>query len=202
MSRASPLRPELRRAAIIAATEKLIAAQGGNVSTRAIAEAAGIAEGTIFRVFPTKEHIIHAVFEDAFDQDAYRAQLAAIDPAGKLRSRMIDIVGIVHRRIRRIMALFTALGFGQAPSMHGRKKSGADRDRNFADIAAVLEPDRDHLRVEPVEAARLLQAIVMAQSIPMLGGTPDGAAAPEQIVDLVLNGIARHPAASKEGPAC
>jgi AcrR family transcriptional regulator len=51
----------------MAVTEKLLVERGKDVSTREIAEAAGIAEGTIFRVFATKDAIIDAIFADAFD---------------------------------------------------------------------------------------------------------------------------------------
>ncbi|HBX79727.1 MAG TPA: TetR/AcrR family transcriptional regulator, partial [Propionibacteriaceae bacterium] len=51
MTRAAPLSPDDRRRALIAATRPLLAEFGPDVSTRRIAEAAGVAEGTIFRVF-------------------------------------------------------------------------------------------------------------------------------------------------------
>ena len=46
--------PEDRRKAILEALIPLLVEQGGDVTTKEIAEAAGIAEGTIFRVFPDK----------------------------------------------------------------------------------------------------------------------------------------------------
>lgn len=174
----------------MAVTERLIVEQGGGVSTRAIAEAAGIAEGTIFRVFATKEAIIDAIFEDAFDREAFKREIAAIDLSADLKVRMIEIVCVLQRRIRRIMALFAAIGFRKPPSMQDHKRGALRRKFSFAEMAAVLEPDRDQLRVPPAEAARLLQAMVMALSNPMLGAS--SIAAPEEIVDLVLNGVARH----------
>jgi AcrR family transcriptional regulator len=44
--------PDDRRRAIVAAVVPLLLEHGDDVSTRQIADAAGIAEGTIFRVFP------------------------------------------------------------------------------------------------------------------------------------------------------
>src|ERR1700739_414355 len=117
MARAASIQPQERRAEIVAVTERLIVEHGGNVSTRAIAEAAGIAEGTIFRVFPTKEAIVDAIFEDAFNSDGYRREISAVDLAADLKTRMVEVVKILQRRIRRIMALFAAIGFRRLTSM-------------------------------------------------------------------------------------
>ena len=188
MSRAAPLKPEARRAAIMAATERLIVAQGGSVSTRAIAEAAGIAEGTIFRVFPTKETIIDAIFEDAFDREAFRDELAAISTGTPLPERMRQVIAILQRRNRRIIALFTALGARRPPGM-GDLKSKAQWELSIVELAALLEPDRAALRMAPLDAARLMQSLVIALRAPVLGERPDYS--PEAVVDLILNGIAR-----------
>jgi AcrR family transcriptional regulator len=194
MPRAAPLSAKDRRAAIIAATERLIVAEGSQVSTRAIAQAAGVAEGTIFRVFPTKDAIIDAIFDDAFDQDAFTAQLAKIDQDAALESRMAAVVAILVKRNRRIMALFTALGFRRPPGL-GDRQHKAGRVAYFERIAAILEPDRELLRMSPLEAARLLQAMVVAITMPMLADRPNYA--PKDIVDLMLNGIAK-----PESPSC
>ena len=55
--RVAPLAPDDRRAALIEATLPLLREHGTAVSTRQIADAAGVAEGTIFRVFPDKNSL-------------------------------------------------------------------------------------------------------------------------------------------------
>ena len=77
--RAAALPPQARRAAIIDATVVLLIAHGTTITTRQIAEAAGIAEGTIFRVFADKESLIAAAIEQAFDPAPVDAELRAID---------------------------------------------------------------------------------------------------------------------------
>jgi AcrR family transcriptional regulator len=197
MARAAPLPPEERRAAIMAATERLIVTQGSNVSTKAIAEAAGIAEGTIFRVFPTKESIIDAIFEDAFNTDNRHAELAAIDRKADLETRLVALATILQRRIQRIQDLLAAVGFRRLHSMEDRKDAGQHEVR-LAELAAILEPDRDRLRVPPREAARLLFAIVMALTNPMMGSVSK--VDPREIVALLLHGIAAH--SGSKGTTC
>ena len=65
--RAPRLSPDERRAALVDATVPLLLEHGRAVTTRQIAEAAGIAEGTIFRVFATKEELVDAALDAAFD---------------------------------------------------------------------------------------------------------------------------------------
>ena len=59
--RAQPLAPQDRRESILDAAVPLFMAKGADVTTREIAEAACIAEGTIFRVFEDKQALIAAV---------------------------------------------------------------------------------------------------------------------------------------------
>ena len=65
--RAEALPADERRAMIVEAMLPLLLEHGEMVTTRQIAEAAGIAEGTIFRVFADKDELIAAVVEHAAD---------------------------------------------------------------------------------------------------------------------------------------
>lgn len=190
MKRASPLPAAERRAAIIAVTEQLLIAKGAAVSTREIAEAAGIAEGTIFRVFTTKEAIIDAIFADAFDPVAARAELAGIDCGADLDSCLIQLVTILQRRIQRILALIGAIGFRQ-PSGADKEQFQEQRGLTFDAIAALLKPHTARLRLSPEDASRHLHGLVLAMTHPMLTDRPIGD--PAAIVDIALNGIAWRP---------
>ena len=61
--RATALPADERRTMIVEATLPLLLRHGEMVTTRQIAEAAGIAEGTIFRVFADKDAVIGSVID-------------------------------------------------------------------------------------------------------------------------------------------
>jgi len=185
MSRATPLPAAERRSEIVAATERLLVERGQEVSTREIAEAAGIAEGTIFRVFATKDAIIEAVFEDAFDARADWERLTAIDPANGLEACLVELVEMLQRRIRRVMALFAAVGFRKPQAS---PEILEQRRRGYEAIANFLHPHAARLRTSPEDAARHLHGMVLAMTHPMLTDRPIHDC--REIVDLVLNGVA------------
>ena len=74
--RAPRLTPDERRGALIEATIPLLLQHGASVSTRQIAEAAGVAEGTIFRVFDSKEDLVHAAATQLLASDGLITPLA------------------------------------------------------------------------------------------------------------------------------
>src|SRR4051812_36040095 len=78
VKRASAMAPEERRSMIVAVALPLLLEHGDRLTTRQIAEAAGIAEGTIFRVFSDKDEVIAAVMEAALDQEPLETALGAI----------------------------------------------------------------------------------------------------------------------------
>jgi AcrR family transcriptional regulator len=193
VTRAAPLPLDERRAALIAATEPLLERFGREVSTRQIAEAAGVAEGTIFRAFATKEELIDAVIEDAFDTQRTCDELAEVDPTLSLEERLTAAVIILQKRLRRIFALFGSLRLRKEPHDHEslRAKQQADYELINAAIASLIKSDQDRLRLEVMEAASALRVITFSITHPMLGDPR--LVEPQQIVDLVLYGICRHP---------
>lgn len=186
--RAASMPADERRAAIAAATLPLLLEVGAGVTTRQIAEAAGIAEGTIFRVFSTKEDVIWAAVELAFDPEPTRRAIAAIDRTQPLRPRLEAAVAELQARTSRIfalMAVVSAMSPDPSRALLPRRHPG-----ELDGLADLLDADADDLRCEPDVAAQVLRAITFGGTHPLFI-TGDGPLTPAQIVDLALSGIRR-----------
>lgn len=184
--RARPLPPAARRAALVEAILPLIRRSGFEVTTRQLATAANVAEGTLFRAFPTKDALIHATLAAAFDPAPVVAQLERIDRALPLPARLTEAAAIVQHWLTSLIGLMTALH----TSRHPGRKPPLRRPRPLAVVgaalAALMEPEGAQLRVPPQQVARWLQLLLFAGSHPLL---TDGALlAPEEMVGAILEG--------------
>ena len=191
--RARPLPPEERRAALIAATLPLVATHGTKVTSRQIAEAAGVAEGTIFRVFPDKEALIRAAVSAALDPAPLLDELASVDLTLPLRARLTVVTEILQERLTKVINLLTAVGLHRPPEdveAH-RATVRPTNERIYEAVGRLLEPDREQFRVPIPEVARLLRLLTFSGTHPLISdGDPLAA---EQIVAVLLDGVRRNP---------
>jgi AcrR family transcriptional regulator len=191
--RAAPLPPEERRATIVDAALPLVRKHGRDVTTRQIAEAAGIAEGTIFRVFPDKDAVIDAVIARAFDSAEFADELRAIDLDQPLRDRVRAAVVVQRRRLEDLFQLMFALRLGAPPwKRPDGRKPPHHRLHNQPDVfeamVAVFAAGADELTVSAPEGARRMRLVTFAATHPMI--TDHHPLSTDEIVDLLLYGIA------------
>ncbi len=181
--RAAPLPPSERRAAIVTATLPLLLVHGSAITTRQIAEAAGIAEGTIFRAFPDIDSLLQATVDAAYDPAQVAKELEAIGSSGSLERRLVQAVRILQARLTSMWQLMSITGVPK-PATRGNSVDRPD----VAALIAIFEPDRHRLRRSPSAAAQLLRGLTLAGTHPAL--TADGAPmTPEEIVSLLLDGM-------------
>jgi AcrR family transcriptional regulator len=164
---------------IVAAALPLILEHGDRVTSRQIAEAAGIAEGTIFRVFADKDEVIVAVIDAALDQQPLETALDEIDVQLGFEDALAAAIVIMQQRVIDTWRLVSSVGtrFHE----HARRPmpdSGA--------LVRLFDTHRGEITVEPLAAARWLRALTLSTTHPMLAGEPQ---TPKELVQLFLHGV-------------
>lgn len=190
--------PEERRRAILDAVVPLLLEHGDDLTTRQIAEAAGIAEGTIFRVFPDKPALLMAAAAEAMSPANGRADLAAaLAGLDSLRAKVLVTTERMHARSEKVMVVLMALRRIWMAQAHSGDGPREDPQKFFAEsnrslhlmLTDVFEPHRDELTVDPDTAAVVLRTLVLGSRHP--GSDPAQHLSAEQITTVLLDGIQR-----------
>ncbi|MEU7904482.1 TetR/AcrR family transcriptional regulator [Actinoplanes sp. NPDC049118] len=193
--RVPAMAPEDRRAALIAATVPLLHEHGLDVSTRQIAQAAGVAEGTIFGVFSDKNSLIIAALGQALDPRPTLDALAAIDPGTGLRDRLTAAATLINERFTgnaHLMSAARVLMLASDAPPEAAERMARSRQSLLEALTAVIEPDAGLLRRSPGAVARLLLLFCGANTFGPFGDPRrfDGG----EIVSLLLDGLLVIPA--------
>ncbi|TFD81132.1 TetR/AcrR family transcriptional regulator [Cryobacterium fucosi] len=189
-ARAKALSVEDRQAMLIDAVTPLLLEHGQAVTTRQIADCAGIAEGTIFRAFGSKDELIQAAVARHLDPEPFRQQLRGIDPLLPLEDRIRAIVALMRARFTTMFTLMTALGRHGPPPGHEKGHNGAGE---FAGIMSViLAEDLERFLVPAERVGQIIRLVTLAASVPQIRNGPDFDDA--EITALILHGIMAPPA--------
>lgn len=202
--RASPLPPDDRRRSIIEAVTPLILEHGPAVTTRLMAEAAGVSEGTLFKVFPDKAAILLEAIRVSLDPAEVEDALADIPDDDPIENQLAAAVEVLTARGDRLVALVSALG--AMPREHHGDHGDVHRqfeeahDSVLTALAALFARHAESLTVTPRRAAVVLRGIVFVNSHPSL--SPSDRLSADDVVATLLHGVAAPiPATSEEAGA-
>lgn len=182
--------PEDRRTAVVEVTIPLLREHGTALTTKQVAEAAGIAEGTVFRAFGTKDELVQACVAAVFDSTPAVAELRGIDTTLTLDERLVAGVTVMQRHVERIVGLISVLHHAGAPApVDAKARRGRSDPAVDAALADLVGTDAADLRRPVEEVVGLLQLLTLSSVHPLMStGRLDAA----EIVSVVLDGTRHH----------
>lgn len=164
--RAPAMSVEDRRAAIVKATLPLVMEHGANVTTKQVAQAAGIAEGTVFRAFTDKDELIRVCVIEAFRMDEAVDRIRRTSADIALADRLRGAAVILFEQMSRIGILMQALA---ASGYDMRKQYDSEDDTEgphkfFVNVtnavAELIAHDQDRLTIPANHAAQLFISLI------------------------------------------
>ncbi|AHH94868.1 TetR/AcrR family transcriptional regulator [Kutzneria viridogrisea] len=188
---------EERRETIAVAALPLLAEHGTDVTTSQIAKAAGIAEGTVFRVFKDKQELLDFCVLRAFQTHETLELIDSLPDSTPLVERLVQAVGALAEAAGRAGALMHALGAtGYRPDESRLRKSASKEHEHPINeefkkattaLAKLLGSGSEVLRVPAEQAAGYLLGLTF---VGQMQAKRSGGPAPEvaELVDLFLHG--------------
>ncbi|MFF0297296.1 TetR/AcrR family transcriptional regulator [Kitasatospora sp. NPDC004615] len=187
--RAPSMDAEQRREMIVRAALPLVIEYGSAVTTRRIARAAGIGEGTIFRVFADKDAVLDACVAEALRPEPALDRLALIPLTLPLPHRLTEAATALRAHLDRLGALLGALHTTRGPA--ARTGEAPDRTAGTLPVrralAELMEPERELLRLPAERLASLFLALLFA------GAADAPPLDPAELVDVLLHGALDDP---------
>ncbi|AXE39901.1 HTH-type transcriptional repressor [Acidipropionibacterium virtanenii] len=195
--------PGQRRASIVEAAHALLVRRGITFTTREVAEAAGIAEGTVFRHFDTKDDLIGAVVDDVFDPGPLCREIDATPGDLDLPQAVQHALSLMQGHFESISAVMTSLHPRHRPPVPHRPHHGPPDDPHHGILAwhaavtgsltGLLNRYTDRLRLPVDQACILLMSVVLVdRGLAPIAGHRFSAT---ELTDILLNGIAVAPEA-------
>ncbi|MDT0344268.1 TetR/AcrR family transcriptional regulator [Streptomyces litchfieldiae] len=188
--RAPGMSAEQRRAMIVAAALPLVAEHGAAVTTSRIARAAGIGEGTIFRVFADKDELLDACVAEAVNPDHVLRELASIPLDEPLPARLTEAAEALRAHLARMGAVVGTLhASGHRRDRAREEPAPGSREASVRAITEavteLIEPDRAALRLPPGKVAAVFLGMLFTQ---LRDEPADADPTPAELVDVLLHG--------------
>lgn len=187
--RAPALPPDERRASIIAAAVPLVTARGRAVTTAEIAQAAGVAEGTVFWVFSSKDEILDASVAAVTSTDTFLAELEAASRLESVDERLLGAAQALERQFRRAVPLVLSLGLPGTHQSDGRDSMLATLINAVSDFVS-RDIEAGKIVGEESLVARAVTGLVFAAVFQHVHAGIEPAVTSE-LVEIVLDGVRR-----------
>lgn len=198
MTRATPLPRDKRRAAIVEATIPLLRQHGHTLTSRQIAEAAGIAEGTVFRAFDSLDDVIQATVMEVLSSARLERTMAETRFTGELRDDCLAAVELMSTYVGTVKPL---IHLGHSAANRGlmrcaREEMTGRQAELFTFLEARFAPHEDELALAPGQFVKLLELLTVGLETQF---TPQIVAISHtQLIDFALNGALRSETPRKE----
>lgn len=173
---------------MVAAALPLVTDRGRAVTTAEIARAAGVAEGTVFWAFSSKEELLEACVHEVTRTDRVRARIEAAAGRDTLEERLLAAAAALEAHLRRAVPLVLSLG------IPGTQRRSSERGDMLAALTGSVgellarEVAAGRIVGEPAVIARVLVGLVFAAVFQQAHAGIEPAAT-EDLVAVVLDGV-------------
>lgn len=166
--------------AVLEAARTLFAEQGVDVPMEQIGRAAGIGKGTLYRHFPTKEHVFAAVSRDRFDRLAAEAD-ELLGRADDPKAAFLGWLGEFDRSAQDFRGIRAVVSAGIA-----------DENSAIATDCAPMKASARRLLLRAQDAGQLRADIEITQLLTLVAGLPEDFRNPDgssRLLDVILRGL-------------
>ncbi len=132
--------PELRRRSLIAAAVPLVSRHGCAVTTAQVAQAAGVAEGTLFRLFADKTSLLDAVLREALDPSEALAELCALPSDERVEHQISAAATAICLHFQRALPVMHG-ALRQGTAAHASRSVAAMFERLLGALEALLQTE-------------------------------------------------------------
>lgn len=180
---------------VLEAANELFAARGNGVTMEEVARRAGVGVGTVYRRFPSKEHLFAAV-SHAVCSDARHCMHQATQTAPDAEAKLRVLVMTIALRIERQSALLDPIQGGSVSFVTAAEQRNLYSEL-FQMFTQIIAEGQQHgmfapgdLTAQATLCTEMLNPRVVHNLVQLTGG--DATSAAEQITRFMLAGLGKH----------